>query len=144
MFWGEPAFLLEKKFQLPDGRVLSIEKESWTTPEALFSPSLIGVSEKGLDGVVRAAVEKCERDIRGDLYDTVFLAGGSSMFPGLDTSLQQQLSSRLNRNVGINAPLRRDLCVWIGGTVLASIKSGLRGWLTDEEYSECGPRVLLW
>lgn len=44
--------------------------------------------------------------------------------------------------VGIVTPPERKYSVWIGGSILASLSTFSKMWITKEEYNESGPGVV--
>jgi actin-related protein len=43
--------------------------------------------------------------------------------------------------VKVIAPADRYYSVWMGGSVLSSLKTFESSWATKEEYNECGPEI---
>ena len=56
--------------------------EAYQCPEALFKPSMMGISLAGIHEIGNKAVQKCDSKIHKDLYNNIVLSGGSTMFPG--------------------------------------------------------------
>lgn len=54
-------------------------------PEVLFDPSLVGLESKGAHHLVHETINKCDIDVRRELYNNIVLSGGTSMFEGLQT-----------------------------------------------------------
>ena len=77
-----------KSYELPDGQMIRIEDELIKCPEALFTPSLIGVDCKGIheiifDSIWKAHNPSCRERALFDSYTNIILSGGSSSFPDL-------------------------------------------------------------
>ncbi|XP_032426257.1 actin, cytoplasmic-like [Xiphophorus hellerii] len=84
---------LEKSYELPDGEVITIGKEWFCCPEALFQPSFIGMVSAGVHETTYNSIMKCDEDIGKDLFDKTVLAGSTTMFPGIADHLQKEISS---------------------------------------------------
>ncbi|MCL4149833.1 UNVERIFIED_CONTAM: hypothetical protein GTU68_031188 [Idotea baltica] len=105
---------IEKNYELPDGQVITIGKE------------------------------RCDVDIRKDLYANTVLSGGSTMFPGISDRMQKDLAYHAPNSVKIKivAPPERKYSVWIGGSILASLSTFQAMWISKDEYSDCGPEIV--
>lgn len=66
------------------------------------------------------------------------------MFPGLKERLHKELTELVPENVEIRivAPPERRYSVWIGGSILASLKTFQRLWVSRKEYQEQGSGVI--
>ncbi|MHA1270951.1 MAG: actin, cytoplasmic 2 [Candidatus Helarchaeota archaeon] len=135
---------LEKSYMLPDGNTLVIDVERFLAPEVFFNPGVIGKESPPLDEVIVKSINKCEIDLRRELYENIILSGGSTMYQGLKERLIKEISEMIPEtvNVRIIAPPERMYSVWIGGSILASLKSFNRMWITKEEYLDVGPSVM--
>lgn len=152
---ADTTVLLEK-FELPDGRVITLGSERFLAPECLFQPYLVGSEAPGIGEALFDTVQHADLDIRSTLYSGVVLSGGTSMYPGLPSRLEKEvkqlwLSKVLNGDperlqnfkIKIDDPPRRRYMVFLGGAVLANVmadKSHL--WITKQEWDEQGARVL--
>ena len=54
-------------------------------PEVLFDPNLMGLESKGIHHLVHDTINKCDIDVRRELYNNIVLSGGTSMFEGMQT-----------------------------------------------------------
>jgi actin-related protein len=135
---------LEKNYELPDGTVITIGAERFRCPEVLFQPSLIGKENKGIHGLTEDSIKKCDIDIRRDLYTNCVLSGGSTMFPGIDKRLEQELTRLAPPAIKIKivAPPERKYSVWIGGSILSSLSTFQDMWIQKDEYDEAGPGIV--
>lgn len=66
---------------------------------------------------------KCEPDIRKDLYGNIVMAGGTTMFKGIDDRLYKEVVALAPSTMPINvvAPPERKYSVWMGGSILSSL-----------------------
>ncbi|EZG55407.1 actin [Gregarina niphandrodes] len=141
---AEESDEVEKTYELPDGNVISVGKERFQTPEALFQPSLIGREAQGVHHTTFQSVMKCDVDIRKDLYSNVVLSGGTTMYEGIGERMTKELTDLAPSTVGIKviAPPERKFSVWIGGSILSSLTTFQNMWITADEYEECGPVIV--
>jgi len=135
---------LEKTYELPDGQVITVGSERFRCPEVLFQPSFIGKEAQGIHKLTYDSIQKCDIDIRKDLYTNVVLSGGTTMFLGIDSRLKKDLSglAPASAKVKIVAPPERKYSVWIGGSILSSLSTFQDMWVTKDEYDESGPGIV--
>jgi len=135
---------LEKTYELPDGQVITVGSERFRCPEVLFQPSFIGKEADGIHKLTYDSIQKCDIDIRKDLYTNVVLSGGTTMFIGIDARLKKELSqlAPASAKVKIVAPPERKYSVWIGGSILSSLSTFQDMWVTKDEYDESGPGIV--
>ncbi|XP_054270239.1 actin-like [Macrosteles quadrilineatus] len=134
---------LHKKYEFPDGQVVKIGKERFLVPEAMFQPSLIGVSGDGIHEMVHNSINMCDSDIHKDLYANIVLSGGNTMYPGIAERLQREITilAPSTTEVKISAPPERKYSVWIGGSNFASQDLFKQIRISKQEYYECGSRI---
>ena len=135
---------LEKTYQLPDGKVITIGKERLLCAEVLFCPQYVGLSCPGISDMLYNSIRKCDVDVRKDLYANIVLSGGSTMLPGFAHRMQKEMTSLAPDNMKINmiAPPERKYSTWIGGSVLASLSTFQSLWISKEEYDESGVSIV--
>lgn len=132
-----------KSYELPDGTVISVNQARFKTPELLFRPELNGIEADGIHQLCFKSIQKCDIDIRSELYSNVVLSGGSSMFPGLPERLEKELQDLIpaGKKIKIGAPEDRKYSVWTGGSILASLSTFENMWITSQEYQENGASI---
>jgi len=132
---------LEKKYELPDGQVITIGNERFRCPEVLFQPDLIGKESDGVHKLVYDSIMKCDIDLRKDLYGHILLSGGTTMFEGIAERLHKELKALAPASIKIKivAPSDRKDSVWVGGAILASLSTFQQMWHSKQEYDEYGP-----
>jgi actin-related protein len=67
---------IEKKYELPDGQIITIGNERFRCSEALFTPTFIGQKEPGIVELLHNTIMKCDIDIRGILFNNCIISGG--------------------------------------------------------------------
>ncbi|TFF97580.1 MAG: actin, cytoplasmic 2 [Promethearchaeota archaeon] len=135
---------MKKAYMLPDGETINIGVERFLAPECFFNPSVIGKELNPIDDLIVNAINGCDVDLRRDLYSNIVLSGGSTMFPGIKERLTREIKEQIAESVDVKiiAPPERMYSVWIGGSILSSLKTFHRMWISRREYKELGPQVI--
>lgn len=108
--------------------------------EALFQPSKIGKESQGIHESTFNSIMKCDIDIRKDLYGNIVMAGGTTMFKGIDDRLNKEVVALAPSTMRINviAPPERKYSTWMGGSILSSLSSFQPMFITRQEYNDNG------
>nr|CAB3219905.1 alpha-centractin-like [Phallusia mammillata] len=128
----------KKLFPLPDGSSIEIGSAKFRAPEVLFQPDLIGEESQGLHEVLVNSIKKCDMDLRRTLYQNIVMAGGSTLFKGFGDRLLSEtkhLAPKDNK-IRIQATQERLYSTWIGGSILASLDTFKKMWVSKREYEE--------
>jgi len=141
---AEESSEIEQTYELPDGSVLTIGAERFKCPEVLFQPSFIGKEDGGIHQKTFDSIQKCDIDVRRDMYANTILSGGTTMFPGIGERMTKELTALApaTMKVKVVAPPERKYSVWIGGSVVASLSTFQQMWITKGEYDEQGPTIV--
>ena len=144
---------LIKVYKLPDGRKIKIGAERFQGPECLLNPSILDKEDAGMHKQIFETINRADLDLRMDYYSHIVLSGGSTMFPGLSSRLEKEITSlyldkilkgdseRLKKfSLRVEDSPRRKHLVFCGGAVLAELmqNEGSKFWLTKQEYEEQG------
>ena len=134
-------------YELPDGTHIIIKDQRIRCPEALFDPSMIDKSDfMGIGEACNYSIQRCDCNLRKDLYNCIILSGGSSMFEGLPERLTKEIKclapESMKEEVNIIASPERKFAVSIGGYYLSSISSFESGLITKTEYEENGATIV--
>jgi actin-related protein len=134
----------DKPFELPDGKIIQVGRARFETPEALFQPHLCGIEGDGIQGKIKSSVDKCDIDIRRDMYSSIILSGGSTMYTCFEERLTKELVNLNNSGVKVKVIARpeRKYCVWMGGSILGSLDTFKSMWLSQEDWDEMGTRAV--
>lgn len=149
---------LEQEYKLPDNNWIKVDRERFEASELIFTPNKEGGEEEGISEIVWNAINKAPIDTRKDLYEAIVISGGTTMFPGFPTRLQNDMNrmykerilkdrnldeSKVKIDIKIIDPPRRKYSVFIGGAFLAqSMKDSKEFWITKSEWNESGKQVL--
>jgi len=133
------------EYELPDGTVMTVGVSRTKCGEALFHPcALLGRDIVGVHEMLMATIQRCDVDVRRDLYDNIVLSGGTTMFRGLAERIGHEVGRMCPASVKprVVAAAERKYSVWIGGSILASLSTFQNQWVTRREYDENGPSIL--
>lgn len=134
------------KFQytLPDGNTIELGACRYRAAELLFRPDLIGDESEGINEVLGNSIMKSDMDLRKTLFQNIVLSGGSTLFRGFGDRLLNDLKKIAPRDVKIKiaSPKERLYSTWIGGSILASLDTFKKIWITKKEYDNDGVKVL--
>ncbi|EKF29108.1 actin-like protein, putative [Trypanosoma cruzi marinkellei] len=135
-------------YELPDEQRIFLHESQFMVPELLFNPSRaddagVGASdgEVGWAEAVTQVVRRAPSYTQQRLWENIVLAGGNTMFPGIEQRLQREVSARYNggeQTINCVAFPDRDLAAWIGASVVASMPTFSHLCLAREEYQEKG------
>ena len=139
--WVEPY-----DYELPDGTHIIIKDQRIRCPEALFKPELIGKDGVGIAKACNYSIQKCDIDIKKDLYNCIVLSGGNSMFNGLEERLKKEIKYiapySMQEEVRVIASPERKYATWYGGSILSTISTFESSWITKTEYEENGATIV--
>lgn len=147
---------LMRSYTLPDGRVIRLGPERFMAPEAMFSPHLVDVEAPGIAEMAFNCIQDMDIDNRPLLYQHIVLSGGSTMYPGLSTRMDQDLrqlyldkilkgnkAGLRKLKLKIEDPPNRKHMVFLGGAVLADIMKDRHDfWISKQEYEEDPHRAM--
>ena len=118
-------------------------------PEILFRPSIVGIEigVRKIEEICNDSIQKCDDiDIRKELYNSIVLAGGTSMFNGLPERLIKEIKAlapkSMKQEVRVIVSPERRFATWIGGSILSSFSEFKSCWITKTEYEEQGETIV--
>ncbi len=122
---SEESHACEKSYELPDGRKIVIGSERFRASEIYFQPTLAGYDLEGIDKYCFDSVNKCENEIRRELFLNVILSGGSTLFEGFGERLWWNMFNLAPSalKVKIYAPPERKYSSWLGASILSSLST---------------------
>jgi len=144
MSLAENSNKINESYFLPDGQKITIGSERFSCTECLFQPSMVGMETAGIHETLFESVQGCDLDIRKDLYHSVVLSGGNTVFKGMPGRITKELDYLVPNHVRVKvtAPSTRKWSVWTGGSILASLPTFGDMWVNREDYDECGSSIV--
>jgi len=132
------------KYKLPDGNVIEIGPERFRAAEILFHPELMGEEYSGVHECLVNSIQRADMDLRKTLYSNIVLSGGSTLFPGFGDRLLNEVKHLAPKDIKIkiSAPIERKFSTWVGGSILASLPTFKKMWISAEEFEEDGASVV--
>lgn len=90
----------------------------------------------GIHELTHQSINKCDVDVRKELFSNIVMSGGTTMFPGIAERMNKELTamSPAAMKIKIYAPPERKFLVWIGGSIMASLSTFQNMWITKAEY----------
>jgi centractin len=131
------------EYKLPDGNIIKLNTERYKAPEILFKPEIIGLEYPGIPQVIIDSITKSDLDLREKLYGSIVLSGGSTLFKGFCDRLLTELKNLAPKDVKIKmySQPERKYSTWIGGSILSSLATFSKMYVTSDEYHE-NPNII--
>lgn len=142
---------------MPNGDIIQVDhKTRFMATEILFNPNIMAQKPDGvprnrnngdkLEGISEMAfrsIEKCDNDLKINLYNNIVLAGGSTLMPGFKERFEMEICQMAEHSaktdINIYADLYRKNAAWIGGSMLTSFSTYREHMtITKEEYENNG------
>lgn len=141
---AEKPEAIEKVYETPFGEIIKLNAERFMAPEILFTPSIGEIDEKSLPEAIVEAVDRCDDDLRKEIVESVVVSGEISALPGLKERLLKELKKLLPKNykAKILAPAESQHGEWVGASILTSIKTSNRLWITKKAFEEEGVSII--
>ena len=127
-------------YKLPDGTEIVLGAERFRAPEVLFQPSLLGMEYDGVHKQIYHAICASDLELRRTLYGNIVLSGGSTLFGNFGDRMLAEMRQLAPKDVKIriSAPPERKYSTWIGGSILGSLDTFKKMWISAQEYQEDG------
>ncbi|XP_039117430.1 actin-related protein 6 [Dioscorea cayenensis subsp. rotundata] len=118
----------------------SLTNERFLVPEMIFHPSDLGMNQAGLAECIVRAVQSCHPQLHPQLFESIILTGGSTLFPQFRERLERELRPLVRDDYKVKIATQEDpiLGVWRGGSLLASSPDFESMCITKLEYEEIG------
>jgi actin beta/gamma 1 len=140
----------QRSYELPDDTIITVDHHKrFSATEILFNPRLIGSEVNGLANIAFQAIEKCDNDLKINLYNNIVLAGGTTLLPGFTERFEWEIKREakegpkemrekawvpVKTDINVFADLHRKYSAWIGGSMIASFSTFQDMTIKREEY----------
>jgi actin-related protein len=133
----------EGVFELPDKTKVSVGSACYEVPEIMFDPSKGRSALLGAVHLLHESVSKCDEDIRKEFYGNIVLSGGNTLMRGFTERLTQGVGALAgDAAVNVYAAPERKYAVWIGASILSSLRSFESMWITKADYEAEGEQIV--
>eukprot|EP00924_Labyrinthula_sp_SR-Ha-C_P002663 maker-scaffold_13-snap-gene-3.58-mRNA-1 protein AED:0.01 eAED:0.03 QI:0/0/0/1/0/0/3/0/742 len=131
-------------YQLPGGTRFLLNDELTKPLEILFNPALFGEKEEAIQNLVVSAISKCDLDIYEELYSSIVICGGNTMFKGFSERLLNEIKLLCPQEIKpkVYSSEERGIQSWKGASVLCSLDIFFNLVMTREEYWKKGPSYI--
>lgn len=126
-----------------DSQSLVLNVERFAVPEALFSPSDIGLQQMGIAEAIVASVSKCPKTMHGRLYNNIVLVGGNSLFHGYRQRVENDVRAEADDLYRIRLRQVDDPITHAWRCGKAAVNGGAlnQRFVTKAEYEENGLNI---
>jgi actin-related protein len=137
---------LDKIFQLPDGKCLTVGIESCQCAEAMFNPTLMG--ETKWSGVHRHLFNVVsslpDMDFKKEFLPNIIVSGGNAMFRGFEQRLTKEVNSLLSEQEKKYLKIEKASqdAAWLGANLLAQLSTFAEMTISRQEYDENGTSIV--
>jgi len=134
-------------YELPDGSIMHLDSDRSRIPEALFTPQPLpgGGLSQTIPQMISSCVNNCDTDLRKDLFGSVVVTGGSTLFAGFTSRLSKEIDVPQLYNLKTIIPTdsaERRFSTWIGGSILGTLGTFQQMWISKKEYEEYGKELV--
>ena len=90
------------------------------------------------------SISKVDIQIRLKSYENILLSGGNTCFNALNEQLHSELKNKLIKNmkININKSDKPKYSCWIGGNIISTLEIFKKMWVTKNDWSENGSKVI--
>ena len=121
---------------------LEMGSERFEAVEGLFKPELWGLDQAGVHVLVHKAIRECSMDVRREITQSIFLAGGLALIPGLRERLELELEKLSPATKPrVHASPYRYHASYLGATVHTASAAFKQSKLTRDEWIGSGQRL---
>ena len=91
----------ERSYELPGGNIIEVhQRKRITAAECMFDPTIVGVyhpefdsCQGGIANLAYRSIEKCDSDLKVNLYNNIVLAGGTTLMRNFPDRFDWELRS---------------------------------------------------
>lgn len=87
-------------------RNISVDTARFKACEGLMKTELFGVDSPTLPRLIEQAIRSCSMDVRREMWQSIYLSGGTSLIPGFPERLQKELGKIAPPSINVQVSLR--------------------------------------
>lgn len=138
----------KRLYKLPSGEEIDVSQETFMAAENIFQPELVKdcVACKKyvmpLQEAVVTAANKCDVELRSEMYNAVVPCGGMSMIPGLNARLQTEVENITQKAVNVLSSPEAYAVSWLGGATFAGMPASKKMWVSKKQFEDYGAKIV--
>ena len=128
-------------YTMPDGKKIYLKEFKDKCPEILFNPKIYFASsnKQSITQNLISSINKCDKDIKKDLYGNIALTGVNSKIKGLKDRLKKEICSSVSNSYEYNIDIScNENGIQKGVEDFLSNPIFKEMWLTKEDYENEG------
>ena len=128
---------IDQQVEISANVTMELGSERFEACEGLFKPELWGLDQAGVHVLVHKAIRECGVDVRKEVTQSIFLAGGLTMIPGFKERLEVEVEKLTPAKPRVHASPYRyhaaylGACVHAGSDAYEKTKIRRKDWPTD-------------
>lgn len=136
----------QPEYTLPDGQIIKLSAKQTMCGEVLFTPTVGHLEGSGISELFKQTLQGLDLEIKNHLIKHLHVSGGNTQIKGFDDRLLSELAKDCDYSIKrklVVGNVDRGMNVWQGGSVLTSLSSIGKMWITAKDYEENGDRIFL-
>lgn len=130
-------------YELSDGNSIKIKEEKYICPEALFNLTKMGKEGEGIVEACYNLIQKCDDDLKSEMFGNIVLSGGNTKFKGFDNRFLLEMNKKVNDKFKIKIhDVNKIKAVWEGANYISMLPFMESNWITKDEYEEYGSAIV--
>lgn len=108
----------------------------------MFKPELLQIQDTSITQKIRDSIKESYSFLHRDLYGNIVCGGGNTMFEGFTERLTKELSKDTDYKFKIVKSSEGNNSSWIGASIVSSLSTFTKIWISKEEYEEYGSKFI--
>lgn len=92
-------------------RQIAVDTARFKAPEGLLKAELFGIDSPTLPKLIEQTVQKCPLDVRREMWQSIYLSGGTTLIDGFPERLQKELQKAVPRPISVRVSSVTRPCV---------------------------------
>lgn len=129
-----------EEYELGDGHKILVDEEQISAAEIFFDPARdrsLG-SVNSLPTEIKHSLGKCAKQLQKGLVPNIVVSGGSSLLPYFIQRVEAEVVPHFMGTAKVipMRPEKREVAAWVGGSILGSLSTFGRLWISAQEHAE--------
>jgi actin, other eukaryote len=129
----------KQELELPDGSFVILEDEIFLAPEILFDSNILGV-ERSIQEITVKSIRNQDTELMDEFFENIVICGGGSMIKNLPQRIGFELRSYYSKKINLFS--ENNLSSWNGASLLSTLSSFQKEWISKDQYEEIGCGII--